>query len=81
MLCMTNRGTKQNPRNEDKPNWTGAEFKKYAKEQLDKISDDEIVSINRGTGQAFVKDLKKKGSAYKKPKFVNTGRGTGRQKL
>lgn len=78
---MADRGTKQNPRNEDKPNWTGKEFKKFAKEQLDKIDDDEIVSINRGTGKAFVKDLRKKGREHKRPKFVNTGRGTGRQKL
>jgi hypothetical protein len=78
---MANRGTKTNPRNEDKPNWTGAEFKKYAKEQLDKISDDEVVSINRGTGKAYVRDLRKKGREYKKPKYVSTGRGTGRVKL
>ena len=71
---MANRGTKANPKPDDKPNWTGKEFKKYAKEQLDKIDDN-------GTGQAYVRDLRKKGRAYKKPKYVNTGRGTGRVKL
>lgn len=78
---MANRGTKATPKPDNKPNWTGKEFKKYAKEQLDKIDDNEVVSINRGTGQAYVRDLRKKGRAYKKPKYVNTGRGTGRVKL
>ncbi len=78
---MANRGTKANPKPDDKPNWTGKEFKKYAKEQLDKIDDNEVVNINRGTGQAYVKDLRKKGRQYKKPKYVTTGRGTGRRKL
>ena len=78
---MAERGTKARPRNEDKPNWTGKEFKKFAKEQLDKISDNEVVNINRGTGQAYVKDLRKKGREYKRPKYVSTGRGTKRVKV
>ena len=78
---MAERGTKARPRPSKESNWTGKDFKKYVKEQLDKISDDEYVSVNRGTGRALISDIKKKGRKETKPKYVSTGRGTGRRKL
>ncbi len=79
---MSERGTKARPRPlRRESNWTGKDFKEYVKEQLEKVDDDEIVSINRGTGRALIKDIKKKGRKETKPKYVNTGRGTGRVKV
>ncbi len=78
---MADRGTKKDKPRGRESNWTGKDFKKYAKDQLDKIDDEEIVSINRGTGSAFVKDLKKKASKQTKPKYVSMGRGTKRVKV
>lgn len=78
---MADRGTKkENPRGRES-NWTGKDFKKYVKEQLDKVDDNEMVSVNRGTGRAFVKDLRKKGRKESKPKYVSMGRGTKRVKV
>jgi len=79
---MANRGTKQDPKPLGREsNWTGKDFKNYVKEQLEKIPDDEYVSVNRGTGRALIRDIKKKGRKETKPKYVNTGRGTGRVKV
>ncbi len=78
---MSERGTKSRPRQRRESNWTGKDFKEYVKEQLKKVDDDEIVSINRGTGKALMKDIRKKGRNQTKPKYVSMGRGTKRVKV
>ena len=82
---MANRGTKLVKLPKNPENWTGKEFRKYLDGTLDKADDNESVSINRGTKQIKVKDLKKKkGTDRKKAskgRYVSTGRGTGRRKL
>jgi len=79
---MVNRGTKKDPRPlRRESNWTGKDFKEYVKEQLKKVDDDEIVSINRGTGKALIKDIRKKGRKQTTPKYVSLGRGTKRVKV
>ena len=78
---MANRGTKASPRKSRVSNWTGKDFKKYVKEQLKKVSDNEIININRGTGKALLKDIKNKSRKQTKPKYISTGRGTKRVKV
>lgn len=82
---MANRGTKKSDLPENPENWTGKEFKKFLDGTLDKMDDEGTVSVDRGTRQVKVKDLKKKkGSDRKKAsegRYVSTGRGTGRRKL
>ena len=78
---MANRGTKRDSPKKRVSNWTGKDFKKFAKDQLKKIDDDEIININRGTGRAFVSDIKKKAGKQTKPKYITTGRGTKRVKV
>lgn len=78
---MANRGTKQSKPQGRVSNWTGKDFKKYVKDQLKKVDDDETISINRGTGRIFVSDIKKKASKQTKPKYISTGRGTKRVKV
>ncbi len=78
---MANRGTKRDNPKKRESNWTGKDFKKFVKDQLKKVDDDETISINRGTGRIFVSDIKKKGRKETKPKYVSTGRGTKRVKV
>jgi len=77
---MANRGTKKGS-SKGKLNWTGKDFKKWVINQLKKVSDDEWISVNRGTKRVKAKDIKKKKGNKQKPKYVNTGRGTSRKKL
>ncbi len=78
---MANRGTKRDKPKARVSNWTGKDFKKYVKEQLKKVDDDETININRGTGKALLSDIKKKGRKQTKPKYVSMGRGTKRVKI
>ena len=78
---MANRGTKQAKPQGRVSNWTGKDFKKYVKEYLKNVDDDETISINRGTGRAFVSDIKKKARKETKPKYISTGRGTKRVRV
>ncbi len=78
---MANRGTKRDSPKKRASNWTGKDFKKYVKDQLKKVDDDETISINRGTGRIFVSDIKKKARKETKPKYISTGRGTKRVKV
>lgn len=82
---MANRGTKKSELPKDPENWTGKEFRKFLDGALDKMDDEGTISVNRGTKQIKVKDLKKKkGTDRKKAskgRYVSTGRGTGRRKL
>lgn len=82
---MANRGTKKSKLSKNPENWTGKEFRKFLDGALDKMDDEGTVSVNRGTGQIKVKDLKKKKGIDRKKasegRYVSTGRGTGRRKL
>jgi len=80
---MANRGTKKSKLPENPENWTGKEFKKFLDKSLDKADDEGTVSVDRGTRQVKVKDLKKKkgSKTSSKGRYVSTGRGTGRRKL
>lgn len=77
---MANRGTKKANPKKRVSNWTGKDFKKFVKDQLKKVDDDETISVNRGTGRIFVSDIKKKANKQTKPKYVSMGRGTKRVK-
>lgn len=82
---MANRGTKKSELPKDPENWTGKEFRKFLDGALNKMNDEGTISVNRGTKQIKVKDLKKKKSTDRKKaskgRYVSTGRGTGRRKL
>lgn len=78
---MAKRGTEREKATKQADNWTGKEFKKYAREVLKKLEDEGNIVINRGTKRIKVEDIPTPKDLKMKGKWVSTGRGTGKRKL
>ena len=70
----TNRGTSTTEVDaESSKNWSGKKFKKFQKDRLEKISDEELTT-NRGTDTVKAEDIPETESTD--PKKVTSKRGT-----